>query len=121
MLIEFFFYVFYKISSWQSLSELQVITLDDVMNHCLQSQATYGFLPFLKSGPELPQVPVASRYFVGYLTSFAAVAPFFRTEKPRVASRTDKFFKKAFASDTLADVKDKDLNAYLHRKATAWY
>ena len=56
-----------------------------------------------------------------YLTSFAAVAPFFRTKDPRVASRTDKFFNKAL--HTLAGVEDKDLSAYLNCKATAcqWY
>ena len=29
---------------------------------------------------------------LAYLTSFVAVAPFFRMKDPRVASRTDKFF-----------------------------
>ena len=32
---------------------------------------------------------------------------------------TDKFFAKAL--DTLADVDDKNLSAYLHRVTTAWY
>ena len=60
-----------------------------------------------------------SRYFVAYLTTFVAVAPFFRSKDPRVALRTDKFFAKALA--TLADVDDKNLSAYLHHKAMAWY
>ena len=30
-----------------------------------------------KSGMEMPKVPVVSRYFVAYLASFVAVAPFF--------------------------------------------
>ena len=56
-----------------------------------------------------------------YLTSFVAVtvAPFFRTKDPRVASRTYKFFNKAL--HILAGVEDKDLSAYLNRKATAWH
>ena len=48
-----------------------------------------------------------------------AVAPFFRTKDPRVALRTDKFFNRALHK--LAGVQDKDLSAYLNRKATAWY
>ena len=51
------------------------------------------------------------------LTSFVAVAPFFRTKDPCVALRTDKFFNKALK--ILAGVEDKDLSAYLNRKATA--
>ena len=98
------------------MSELQVTTFDNITNFFLLS--TYGFLPFSKSRPELPQMPVVSRYFVTYLTSFVAVAPFFRTKDPRVASRTNTFFNKAL--DTLADVEDKDLNVYLKHKATAW-
>ena len=120
--------VFSKFSpSWQSLSELQVTTLDDTTDLFLRSTYGFiplsksGFLPLLKSGPELPQVPVVSRYFVAYLTSFvaAAVAPFFRTKDQRVASRTNKFFDKS--PHTLAVVQDKDLSVYLNRKATAWY
>ena len=78
------------------LGRRQVTTLDKVTNLFLNS--TYGFLSFSKSGPELPQVPVVFRYFVTYLTSFVAVDPFFRTEDPHVASRTDngdKFLNKA--------------------------
>ena len=119
MLNKFFFYVFSEKLSWQSLSELQVTTLGDMTDLFLQS--TYGFLPLLnlKSGPDLPKVSVVSRYFVAYLTSFVAVAPFFGTNDPSVASRTDKFFNKAL--HTLAGVQDKDFSAYLNHKATAWY
>ena len=58
-------------------------------------------------------------HLLAYLTSFVAVAPYFRTKDPRVASRTDKFFNKALHS--LAGVEDKDLSAYPNCKATAWY
>ena len=54
-----------------------------------------------------------------YLTSLVAIAPFFWTKDLHVASRTDKFFKMAL--HILAGVEDKDLSAYLNRKATAWY
>ena len=47
MLNEFFFYVFPKILSWQSLSELQVTTLDYITYHFLWS--THRFLPLSKS------------------------------------------------------------------------
>ena len=46
-----------------------------------------------------------------YLTSFVAVAPFFRTKDPRVTSKTDKFFNKAL--HTLAGVEDKYLSEFL--------
>ena len=49
----FSFSVFSKASTWQSLRELQVTTVDDVAN--LSLNATSGFPPFSKSGPELPQ------------------------------------------------------------------
>ena len=62
----------------------------------------------------MPQVPCVSRYLVYYL-----VAPYFRSKDPRVSLRTDTFFAKAL--DTLADVDDKNLSAYLHRNTTAWY
>ena len=62
-----------------------------------------------------------SRYFVAYLTSFVAVAPFFRTKDPRVALRTNKFFNNLKALYTLAGVEDKDLSVFLNCKSTAWY
>ena len=74
----------------------------------------------------MPKVPVVSRYFVAYLASFVAVAPFFRAkvapffwakEKPQTG--TIKLFDKALCK--LAGMKDTALSAYLHRKATAWY
>ena len=74
----------------------------------------------------MPKVPVVSRYFVAYLASFVAVAPFFRAkaapffrakDKPQIG--TVKLFDKALC--TLAGMKDTALSAYLHRKATAWY
>ena len=37
----------------------------------------------------------------------------------RVSSRTDHFFAKTLG--TLADVDDKVLSVFLHRKVTAWY
>ena len=49
-------YVFSKISGWQSLSELQVTTLDDVTNLSLRVHSSNGFIPISKSGPKLPQV-----------------------------------------------------------------
>ena len=44
---------------------------------------------------EMPKVPVVSRYFVAYLASFVAVAPFFRAKDERVQIGTVKFFDKA--------------------------
>ena len=71
----------------------------------------------------MPEVPCVSRYFVAYLTSSVAVAAFFLSRSTRkdpcVASRTNRFFSKAL--DTLADVDDKNLNAYQLCKVTAWY
>ena len=89
-------------------------TFDNITNLFLQS--TYGFLPLLKSGPELL---VVSSYFVVYLTPFVAVAPFSLRKDPIVASRTDKFFNKALYS--LAFVQDMDLSVYLKCNATACY
>ena len=66
----------------------------------------------------MPKVPVVSRYFVAYLASFVAFAPFFRAkDKPQTG--TVKYFDKALCK--LASMKDTALSAYLHRKATAWY
>ena len=75
----------------------------------------------------MPKVPVVSRYFVAYLASFVAVAPFFRAKvapfraKDKPQTGTVKFFDKALCK--LAGMKDTALSAYLHRnlKATAWY
>ena len=75
---------------------------------------------------EMPKVPVVSRYFVAYLASFVAVAPFFRAKvapfvgaKDKPQTGTVKLFDKALCK--LAGMKDTALIAYLHRKATAWY
>ena len=75
---------------------------------------------------EIPKVPVVSRYFVAYLASFVAVAPFFRAKvvpflraKDKPQTGTVKLFYKALCK--LAGMKDTALSAYLHRKATAWY
>ena len=73
----------------------------------------------------MPKVPVVSRYFVAYLASFVAVAPFFRAKvapfraKDKPQTGTVKFFDKALCK--LAGMKDTALSANLHRKATAWY
>ena len=67
----------------------------------------------------MPIVPVVSRYFVAYLASFVAVAPFFRAKDERVQTGTVKFYDKALSK--LAGMKDTALSAYLHSKATAWY
>ena len=66
-----------------------------------------------------PVSSARSCLLLAYLTSFVAVAPFFRTKDPRVASRTDKFFNKALYS--LAFVQDMDLSVYLKCNATACY
>ena len=75
---------------------------------------------------EMPKVPAVSRYFVAYLPSFVAVAPFFRAKvapffqaKDKPQTGTIKFFDKALCK--LAGMKDTALSAYLHCKATAWY
>ena len=67
-----------------------------------------------------------SRYFVAYLASFVAVAPFFRAKvapsfraKDKPQTGTVKLFDKALCK--LAGMKDTALSACLHRKATAWY
>ena len=74
----------------------------------------------------MPKVPVLSSYFVAYLASFVAVAPFFQAKvspffraKDKPQTGTVKFFDKALCK--LAGMKDTVLSAYLHRKATAWY
>ena len=74
----------------------------------------------------MPKVPVVSRYFVAYLASFVAVAPFVRAKvapffraKDKPQTGTVKFFDKALCK--LTGMKDTVLSAYLHRKATAWY
>ena len=86
----------------------------------------YGPLQESKSGMEISEVPVVSRYFVAYLASFVAVAPFFRAkvapfsrakDKPQIG--TVEFFDKALCK--LAGMNDIVLSAYVHCKATAWY
>ena len=67
----------------------------------------------------MPKVPVVSRYFVAFLASFVAVAPFFRAKDESVQTGTVKFFDKALSK--LAGMKDTALSAYLHSKATARY
>ena len=126
MLNEFFYYVLSRVSSWQCKTELRVTTLDDV--EVLLLSSFYSALPDSKSGMEMPKVPVVSRYFVAYLASFVAVAPFFlamvapflRTkDKPQTG--TVKFFDKALSKLAGMKVMALSLSAYLHRKATAWY
>ena len=46
---------------------------------------------------EMPKVPAVSRYFVAYLASFVAVAPFFRAKDERVQTGTVKFIVKALS------------------------
>ena len=75
LLNEFFFYLLSRVSSWQCMTEFRVTPLDDVKALLLHS--FYGFLQESKSGMEMPNVPVVSRYFFAYLASFVAVAPFF--------------------------------------------
>ena len=74
----------------------------------------------------MPKVRVVSRYFVAYLASFVAVAPFFRAKgapyfwaKDKPQTGTVNLFDKALCK--LAGMKDTALSAYLHRKATAWF
>ena len=117
LLNEFFFYVFSRVSSWQCMNELRVTTLDDV--EALLLLSFDGALPESKSGMEMPKLLFVSRYFIAYLASFVAVAPFFRAKDERVQPGTVKFFDKARSK--LAGLKDMALSAYLHRKATAWY
>ena len=101
------------------MTELRVTTLDDVEDLLLRSQAFYGALQESKTGMEMPTVPIVFRYFVAYLVSFVAVAPFFRAKDERVQTGAVKFFDKALSK--FAGMKDTALSAYVHRQATAWY
>ena len=94
--------------------------MDDV--EALLLRSFYGDLPDSKSGMEMPKVPVVSRYFVAYVASFVAVAPFVRAKvapffraKDKPQTGTVKFFDKALCK--LAGMKVMALSAYLHRKA----
>ena len=75
----------------------------------------------------MPKVPVVSRYFVAYLASFVAVAPFFRAKvAPFFGPRTNHRLGQSScltrpSANWLPGLKDTVLSAYLHRKATAWY
>ena len=96
------------------------------MKQALLLHSFYGPLQESKFGMEMSKVPVVSRYFVAYLASFVAVAPFFRTKvapffraKDKSQTGTVKLFDKALCK--LAGMKVTALSAYLHRKATAWY
>ena len=64
------------------MTELRVTTLDDVNAVLLSS--FYCPLQESKSGMEMPKVPAEPRYFVAYLVSFMAVAPFFLAKDERV-------------------------------------
>ena len=88
MLNEFFFYVLSIVSSWQCMTELRVTILDDV--EALLLQSFYCSLQESKSGMEMPIVPVVSRYFVAYLASFVAVAPFFLSGQGRTRPDWDR-------------------------------
>ena len=63
----------------------------------------------------MPKVPVVSRYFVVYLASFVAVAPFFRAKfapfwaKDKPQTGTVQFFDKTLCK--LAGMKDTVLTA----------
>ena len=59
MFNEFFFHTVSKVLSWQSMSELTVTTLDEVMELILNS--SYQTLPSTKSGLKMPQVRCGSR------------------------------------------------------------
>ena len=96
------------------------------MKQALLLHSFYGPLQESKFGMEMSKVPVVSRYFVAYLASFVAVAPFFRARakvapffqaKDKPHSGTVKFFDKTFCK--LAGMKDTALSAYLYCKATA--
>ena len=64
LLNEFFVYVLSRVSSWQCMTELRVTTLDDVEALLLAVFTA----PFWNQN--------LSRYFVAYLASFVAVAPY---------------------------------------------
>ena len=66
--------------------------MDDV--EALLLHSFYGALQESKSEMEMPKKPVVSRYFVAYLPSFVAVAPFFRAKDERVQTGAVKFFDK---------------------------
>ena len=111
---KFFFDVFSKVSSWQSMREFHVTILDDVTELILNS--TYQALASSTQNASIAKCPGTLLHTPRPSWQFL---PSFGRGNTSVTSRTDKFFVKAL--DTLADVDDKTLSAYLHHKATAWY
>ena len=63
-------------------------SLDEADDEALLLHSFYGCLQESKSGMEMPKVPVVSRYFVAYLASFVAIAPFFRAKDESVQTWT---------------------------------
>ena len=77
LLNKFFFYVFFKVSSWQSMRDIHVTSLEELTELMLHSPARYAELPLSRSGPAMPEVPVVSRNMIAYLISLLTVAPFY--------------------------------------------
>ena len=99
------------------MGDIHATSLDELTELLLHTR--YAELPLSRSGPAIPEVPVVSRNMITHLISLLSVAPCYRSLDLRVISRTDKFFAVGLA--TMTNASDKDLIAYVHRKATVWY
>ena len=111
VLNEFFFYVFSRALSWQSLTTYNPKAVDH------DWPGAYPAIDASASGADLPAVPWLSKNFVAYFEAFLGAAPYYKTSDSR--NKLDRLFTKALKGhDRLDDAK---FDQYVMRKLRAWY
>ena len=111
VLNEFFFYVFSRALSWQSLTMYNPKAVDH------DWPGAYAAIDASASGPDLPAVPWLSKNFVAYFEAFLGAAPYYKTSDSR--NKLDRLFAKALKGHERLD--DDKFDKYVMRKLRAWY
>ena len=111
VLNDFFFYVFSRALSWQSLTMYNPKAVDH------EWPGAYAAIDASASGLDLPTVPWLSKNFVAYFEAFLGAAPYFKTSDPR--NKLDHLFAKAVKG--LDRLDDDKFDQYVMRKLRAWY
>ena len=113
VLNEFFFYVFSRALSWQSLTRYHPRKSEEGETVPLR----YDAIDASASGPSLPEIRGLSKNFVAYFASFLGAAPYFKSTDVR--SKLDKRFSKALKF--LNRLDDEQFDQYVRRKLRTWY
>jgi len=111
VLNDFFFYIFSRALTWQSLTRYN----PRKPNH--DWPGGYVAIEASASGPELPAVPWLSKNFVAYLESFLGAAPYYKTTDTR--NKLERRFAKALKG--LNSLDNAKFDQYVMRKLRAWY